>query len=114
MKSYSSVLRKCVKAVYGNWLLVQLPSGRWIGVWHAVLGIEEMCEAVLTESPRFEGDSLAASYVNRGDALKVIVAGIESEIRSSGGRDEEIMKPFLKKARLAVVKWQQKNALEVL
>lgn len=102
--SYSAILKKHIKGRYGNWLLVQLPSGSWTGVWHAVIGIEEMCEAVVTGSPRFDGDGLAVSHASRGNALQMIVAGIERETRNNRGHDEETMKPFLKQARLALLR----------
>lgn len=102
--SYSAILKKHVKGHYGNWVLVQLPSGSWTGVWGAVLNVEEMCEAVVTGSPRFDGDGLAVSHALRGDALQMIVAGIEREIRNAFGHDAETMKPFLKKARLALLR----------
>lgn len=98
--SYSAMLKKHVKGRYGNWLLVQLPSGSWTGVWAAVLDVEEMCEAVVTGSPRFDGDGLAVSHLGRSDALRVIVAGIEREAR----HDAETMKPFLQKARMALLR----------
>lgn len=103
--SYSAILKKHVKARYGNWLLAQLPSGNWTGVWGAVLDIEDMSEAVVTGSPRYDGDGLAVSHALRGDALRTIVAGIEGEIRKArSGHDAETMKPFLKKARLALLR----------
>jgi len=102
--SYSKVLKKHIKGRYGNWLLVQLPSGNWTGVWGAVIGIEELCEAVVTGSPRFDGDSLAVNYSRRNDALQRIITGIEREIIHDGkhGHTAEVMEPFLRKARLAL------------
>jgi hypothetical protein len=105
--SYSSILKKYVKARYGNWLLVQLPSGNWASLWAAVVGLEDMCEVVLTGTPRFDGDSLALSYATRSEALQRIVTGIEHESRNNRGRDTEMMKPFLKKARLALLREAQ-------
>jgi hypothetical protein len=103
--SYSAILKKHVKSHYGNWLLVQLPSGGWKGVWWAVLSVEDMCEAVVTGLPRFDGDGLAVSHASRGDALKMIVADIERETRNDRtGQAVEAMKPFLKKARLALLR----------
>lgn len=103
--SYSTILKNRVKGRYGNWLLVQLPSGSWTGVWHAVIGIEEMCEAVVTGSPRFDGDGLAVSHASRSAALQMIVAGIESEVLNDRlGHNAETMKPFLKKTRLALLR----------
>jgi hypothetical protein len=103
--SYSSILKKHVKGRYGNWLLVQLPSGSWKGVWGAVLSVEEMCEAVVTGLPRFDGDGLAVSYSRQSDALQMIVACIEIETRNNQrGHEVETLKPFLKKARLALLK----------
>lgn len=102
--SYSAILKKHVKGHYGNWLLVQLSSDSWTGVWASVLGVEEMCEAVVTGSPRFDGDGLAVSHASRGNALQMIVAGIERETRNNRGHDEETMKPFLKQARLALLR----------
>lgn len=40
-------LSKCIKANYGNWALVHLPSGQWGAIWRASLGVEDMCEAIL-------------------------------------------------------------------
>jgi hypothetical protein len=107
--SYSSILKKYVKARYGNWLLVQLPSGSWASIWAAALGLEDMCEVVVTGTPRFDGDSLALSYATRSEALQRIVSGIEHESRNNRGQDAETMKPFLKKARLALLREGQRS-----
>jgi hypothetical protein len=106
--SYSSILKKYVKARYGNWLLVQLPSGSWASIWDAVLGLEDMCEAVVTGTSRFEGDSLALSYATRSEALQRIVISIEQKSRNNRDQDAETMKPFLKKARLALLREEQR------
>jgi hypothetical protein len=100
--SYSSILKKHIKAQYGNWILVQLPSGNWAGIWAAVLEVEDMCKVVVTGAPRFDGDSLTLSYASRSDALQRIVTGIEHESNNNRSRDAETMRPFLKKARLAL------------
>jgi hypothetical protein len=108
--SYSAILKKCVKSHYGNWLLVQLPSGSWKDAWWAIMGVEEMCETVVTGSPRFDGDGLAVSHSSRGDALQMIVVSIERDIRNEQvGHNAETLKPFLKKARLALLRERAKE-----
>lgn len=78
-------LIKCIKANYGNWALVHLPSGQWGAIWRAALGVEDMCEAILNgtwfhaANPSFssragalEGSSKASSARYRTNAVQAI------------------------------------------
>lgn len=99
IRSATSSLRKCVKARYGNWLLVCLPNGRWACVWGQALGIESMCASVL-DGTWFHDKNPDAS--TRADALQLVIQSIEREIRNARvPNDKHLYQPFLQRARAA-------------
>lgn len=82
-----SQLKKLIKADYGQWKLVQLPSGRWASMWGACLDVEDMCQSILREDPEwfheeplFEGHPPNPSYASKEEALKTIISALENDV----------------------------------
>jgi hypothetical protein len=93
-------LSKCIKANYGNWALVHLPSGQWGAIWRASLGVEDMCEAILNGTWFHAANP---SFSSRAGALEGIVKGIEREIQNERSpSNKETFKSFLQRARNAL------------
>ena len=104
----TGTLRKCVKANYGNWLLVNLPSGRWACVWAQVLGIEDMCESVLNGTWFHDKNPDAPT---RAGALQLVMQGIEREIRQSRSSDlHNYYQPVLQRVRAALARHSKQGA----
>jgi|SRR5471032_1055899 len=102
MQSTVSTLNRLIKARYGNWLLVQLPSSQWAAVWAAVLNDEDMCASVL-DGTWFHAEN--PTFPTRAGALRRIVEGIEREMgntRDPNGR--EVFNPLLQSARAALAR----------
>lgn len=99
-RTATGALRKCIKASYGNWLLVHLPSDRWACVWEQVLGIEDTCELILNGTWFHDKNPDAPT---RAEALKLIVKGIEREIRNTSDPHAfDTHQPALQRARAAL------------
>jgi hypothetical protein len=108
-----STLKKLIKADYGFWLLVHLPSGRWAAMWSACLDNDSMCESILTEDPEwfheeplFKGHRPNPSYATKEEALREIVSSIQSELDRHPR--QEVLIPYLRRARLALIRAEQK------
>lgn len=102
MPTAISTLRRHIKARYGNWLLVHLPSGQWAAAWAAVLNDEGMCASVL-DGTWFHAEN--PTFPTRSEALQRVVEGIEREMGNT--RDihaHETFKPFLQSARVALAR----------
>lgn len=77
MTTYTARLRKCVKAKFGPWLLVQLPSGRWSTIWHLFVGdmepharmIFEEVNWFYTKPDEQQGNRRSPSFARSSDAL---------------------------------------------
>lgn len=77
MTTYTAQLRKCVKAKFDSWLLVQLPSGRWSSIWYLFIGdmephakvIFEEIDWFYTKPEERGGNRRFPSFAKRSDAL---------------------------------------------
>lgn len=81
-------------AQYGNWALIQLPSGRWASVWAAVLDLDELAVKVLDESWFHEHNPSAA---NQAEALRHVLANIGREIvdtPDAGGKRDYLRESY--------------------
>jgi hypothetical protein len=100
MGGYEKQLRQCIAGTYGNWALLQLPSGQWAGIWRAALGVEDMCEAIVKGTWFHDGNP---SFSDRIGALEFIVKGIEREILNTRNpADKDSLRPFLQSACTAL------------
>lgn len=111
--THRSELKKLIKADYGFWYLVHLPSGRWAAMWSACLDNDSMCESILTEDPEwfheeplFEGHRANPSYATKEDALKEIVSSLQRELERHPG--QEVLLPYIRRARLALIRAENK------
>lgn len=107
-RTATGALRKCVKVTYGNWMLVQLPSGRWACIWAQVLGIESMCESVLDGTWFHDNNPDAAT---RAEALQIVEQGIEREIRDARNNGlHDYYQPILRRVRAAIARHSKQEA----
>ena len=108
-RTATGTLRKCVKASYGNWMLVHLPSGRWACVWAQALGVEGMCESVLNGTWFHDKNPDAPT---RAGALQLVVQGIEREIQGSSHPADmrDHYQPILQRARAALARHSKQEA----
>lgn len=117
MTTYTSQLKSCVKAKYGPWLLVQLRSGRWAGVWyHFIDDMEREAKAIMEEVNWFYTKleergwyHRSPSFTNRSDALDHILEGLESEYQTDEQNYRHYL-PILKTVRIALRRSQTKEA----
>jgi hypothetical protein len=120
MTAYSLQLKKRVKAVYGPWLLVQLPSGRWAAVWHHFIDdMDREAKVILEEINWFytkldERDwcRRSPSFTKRSDALDKIRMDLEATHREDGKSYDDYYLPILKTIRIAIKRSQTKEAKE--
>lgn len=117
MTTYTSQLKNCVKAKYGPWLLVELRSGRWAGVWYHFIGdMEREAKAIMEEVNWFYTKQeerawyhRSPSFTNRSDALDHILESLESEYQTDE-RNYRHYLPILKTVRIALRRSQTKEA----
>lgn len=117
MTTHTAQLKKCIKAAYGPWLLVQLPSGRWAGVWyHFIDDMEREAKAIMEEVNWFytklEDRSWyhrSPSFAKRSDALDRIRMDLE-ETYEEDERSYGHYLPILKTVRIALRRSQTKEA----
>lgn len=117
MTMYTSKLKRCIKAQYGPWLLVQLPSGRWAGVWyHFIDDMEREAKAIMEEVNWFYTKQeerawyhRSPSFANRSGALDHMRESLESEYRTDEWNYRHYL-PILKTIRIAQRRNQTKEA----
>ncbi len=119
MTTYTTQLEKCIKGKYGQWLLMQLPSGRWAGVWDQTLGLEPECREILKEVTWFytkldERDEMrrVPSFSKRSASLDWIRMQLEETRQEYGPKHDDYYLPLLKTVRLAMRRSQTKEARE--
>lgn len=120
MTAYSLQLKKRVKAAYGPWLLVQLPSGRWAAVWHHFIDdMDREAQIILEEVNWFYtkldergGSRRSPSFAKRSDALDKIRMDLEATHQEDGKSYDYYYLPILKTIRIAIKRSQTKEAKE--
>jgi hypothetical protein len=110
MTTYTAKLRKCVKAKFGPWLLVQLPSGRWSTIWylfiddmepHAKMIFEEVDWFYTKPEERGQKWRDTPSFAKRSDALDCLQMRIEDTRLSDGPSHYSYYRSLIKEVRTA-------------
>lgn len=120
MTTYSLQLKQRVKAKYGPWLLVQLPSGRWAAVWyHFIDDMDREAKVILEEVNWFYakleergGNRRSPSFAKRSDALDRIRMDLEATHLEEGKFYDSYYLPILKTVRSAMRRSQTREARE--
>lgn len=108
MTDFRQNLKKRIKGAYGQWLLANLPSGRWAAIWHACLDDPQMPALILGEVDWFhdgaDGRDPNPSHATRREALDYIILRIRRQIDRENlisGGNAEVLREGLEKAARA-------------
>lgn len=98
-------LQARIRGDYGQWLLIELYSGRWAPIWHACAEQDEYCESILLEEqgdffhdePAYDGGKPNPTYRTAHEALEKIISDLAEEARE--GHLEDVFAPIIKRAK---------------